>query len=74
MESASPVKSEVIVMVVCVGPMERRVIIPPPVTIYIACVVIGNIDDFNFPWLHDDDLFFLTNNQVIKGIQIALIK
>lgn len=63
-ESGAPMESNM--TVAGIMPVIGRIIIPPPVTIDIARVVVGNINDFHFPWFNNDDFSLITDNQMFQ--------
>ena len=73
-ESRAPMESDIAVPIVWVVPIERRIVIPPPVTVDIAGIVIGNVDDFHVAWLHDNYITFFLDNQVIERFQVTFIQ
>ena len=73
-ETCSPVESEMVVMITRIIPVERGIIVPPPVSIDVPCIVIRHINHFHFLRLNNDDLILLADYQVLHGIKVASIK
>ena len=47
-------------------PVDGRIVIPPPVAIDIAGIVVGDIHDLDLTRLDNDDLFLLTDDKVLE--------
>ena len=67
-------ESDMAITIMWEVPIDRRIVVPPPVAVDRAGIVIGNVNDFHVAWLNDDYITFFLDNQVIKRFQVAFIQ